>query len=76
MSDLYNIHDFISKIDWEGGVYGALGYGLRTKEYDLPKHLVDMWNEIRDLYEDIDSLVQEWYRESDKFADTVPFEEE
>lgn len=75
MSDL-NIHDFIGKIDWEGGVYGALGYGLRTNEYDLPKHLVDMWNEIRDLYEDIDSLVQEWYRESDKYADTVPFEEE
>lgn len=76
MSDLYNIHDFISKIDWEGGVYSALEYGLKTNDYDLPKHLVDTWNEIRDLFEDLDTLVQDWYRESEKFAETVPFEEE
>jgi hypothetical protein len=76
MEDKYNIHDFISKIDWEGGVYGALEYGLTARDYDLPKHLVDSWNEIRELFEDIDSLVSEWYRESEKHANTVPFGEE
>lgn len=76
MSSFYNIHDFIGKIDWEGGVYGSLEYGLDTRDYELPKHLVDMWNEIRDSFSELDTLVQEWYRESEKFAETVPFEEE
>jgi hypothetical protein len=75
MSEM-NIHDFLGKIDWEGGVYEALQYGLKTNEYDLPQHLVDAWNEIRDAFDDIEDLVADWNEEADKFASTIPFEEE
>lgn len=72
----YNIHDFLSKIDWEGGVYGALEYGLTVGDYELPQQIIDKWNEIRDMFNEISDLVNEFEIASDKVADVTPFEED
>lgn len=70
MSDgLFTVNDFISKIDWEGGVYGALEYGLTTRDYALPKHIKDKWNEIREQFADLDELVQDWYEETRQYEE-------
>lgn len=71
-----NIHDFLSKIDWEGGTYGALGYGLTTADYDLPQNIVDKWKEINELFVDLEELVREFDILADKAAENTPFEEE
>lgn len=76
MSSHGNIHDFLSKIDWEGGVYEALQYGLKVSDYDLPQEVVDSWNEIRESFADLDELVTEFNKIADRVADQTPYEEE
>jgi hypothetical protein len=71
----YNIHDFLSKIDYEGGVYGALDYGLTVAEYDLPQNIVDKWKEIGELFTDLEELVRDFDILADKAAEATPFEE-
>lgn len=71
-----NLHDFLSKIDWEGGVYGALDYGLTAGDYDLPKAITDKWNEIRELFEGLSAEVAEFDILADKLAEDIPFDEE
>ena len=71
-----NIHDFLGKIDWEGGVYGALAYGLTAADYDLPKYVADKWLEIRELFTDLEELVHDFDILADKAAEAVPFEDE
>ena len=76
MSTHGNIHDFVSKIDWEGGIYGALEYGLTPSGYDLPQNVVDAWWEIREVYESMEPLIEDFWRLSDIAIDQTPFEEE
>lgn len=71
-----NIHDFLAKIDWEGGVYGALDYGLTAADYDLPKDVADKWLEIRELFTDLEELVHDFDILADKAAETTPYEDE
>lgn len=76
MSEYFNVHDFMEKVDYEGGPYSALEYGLTTAEYELPKHLVDTWNEIRDMFHDLNTLVEDFWTDMDKYAETVPRDDE
>lgn len=39
--------DFISKIQWEGGISGAIDYGLDATEYELPGSVKDAWRQLR-----------------------------
>jgi hypothetical protein len=39
--------DFISKIYWEGGISGAIDYGLDATEYELPGSVKDAWRQLR-----------------------------
>lgn len=56
-----NLEDFIGKVDWEGGVTGALEYGLSSDDYDIPDDVAEKWDEIRDVFSDLDSLIGEFY---------------
>ncbi len=56
-----DLEDFIGKIDWEGGTYSALQYGLESKDYDLPDDVAEKWDEIRDLFGEIEALEGEFY---------------
>ena len=76
MSTYGNIHDFLSKIEWEGGAYEALDYGLTPSGYDLPQNIIDAWWEIREVYETIAPMIEEFWKLADTVADQTPFEEE
>lgn len=62
MTDSTDIEEFFVKIEHEGGIPGALDYGLRTDtEYrDLPKEMVDDWSEVRDAWEEFETLASEF----------------
>lgn len=45
MSDA-SLEGFLAKIDWEGGVDGALDYGLKTEGYTLPPEIKAAWDEL------------------------------
>lgn len=60
------IHDFISKIDWEGSVEDALQYGLKSGDYDLPKHIAEMWDELSEKYKEFFGMVEDFWIELDK----------
>lgn len=72
---MFTIHDFLGKIDHEGGIYSALEYGLTVDMYELPKHIVDMWNELRIQFRDIDTAAEEFFGEAYRYAETVPEED-
>jgi hypothetical protein len=65
------IRNFLEKIDYEGGAYGALDYGLRAEDYVLPKDLVDSWEEIRSMFRELDSAVEEFYGEAYRRAEEL-----
>lgn len=71
-----NLHDFLAKIDWEGGVYGALDYGLTAADYDLPPLVADKWLELRGLFSEFEELVREFDILADKAAENIPYEDE
>lgn len=71
---LYNIHDFLGKIDWEGGLYSALEYGLSTRDYDLPKDVQDAWEEVRYAFSEMQELVDDFWRVAGLAADNTPEE--
>jgi hypothetical protein len=51
---------FASKVDWEGGVYAALEYGLSADE--LPEghpELEAIWREMERKYADLEQLIAE-----------------
>lgn len=49
--------EFAQKIDWEGGILEALGYGLRPDDAP-PGELRDAWAELRAAFEDMRPLVR------------------
>lgn len=69
MSENYTLSDFVDKIDWEGGIYGALEYGLKSRDYDLPKEVEDQWSELRDLFNDMEDLVADFWVLVDKHTE-------
>lgn len=56
-----NLEDFVGKIDWEGGVTSALEYGLESDDYEIPDDVAEKWDEIRDVFGDLDNLIGEFY---------------
>ncbi len=56
-----NLEDFVGKIDWEGGVTSALEYGLESDDYNIPDDVAEKWDEIRDVFGDLDNLIGEFY---------------
>jgi len=52
MSNLFNVHDLEGKIDWEGGFFSALEYGIDIDEYDVPESLKEEWDELAMLFGD------------------------
>ena len=51
--------DVRDKIDWEGGICGALDWGLTAG--DLPMAYRDAWQQIADLYARLDELSTEFH---------------
>ena len=47
------------KIDWEGGVWDALNWGLAAE--DLPEQYRDDWRSLAKLYEELDLRAAEFY---------------
>ncbi len=70
------IRAFLEKMDYEGGPYSALEYGLHSEDYKLPKDLADSWNEIRSLFREIDSAVEEFFGEAYRRADELEPEDD
>ncbi len=58
-----DLEDFEAKIDWEGGVYGALQYGLRADDFypNLPPRVREAWNDLVIAFDEIDELVDEYH---------------
>jgi hypothetical protein len=56
-----DLEDFIGKLDWEGGTYSALQYGLSTEQYDLPDEVAEKWDEIRDAFSELETLEGEFF---------------
>ena len=54
------VDEFFGKIDWEGGYGQACDYGLRAEDYDLPKDMVDDWNEVRAAYDEFEQLASDF----------------
>lgn len=56
-----DLEDFEGKIDWEGGVTGALEYGLSSDDYNLPDEVAEKWEEMRDMFSDFETLEGEFW---------------
>lgn len=59
---------FVGKIDYEGGIYGALEYGLTQSGYELPKEVADQWTEIVDAFGEVESMVAEFWELCEKYG--------
>ncbi|APC46374.1 hypothetical protein HWB05_gp112 [Streptomyces phage BRock] len=57
----YNLEDFVGKIDWEGGLVGALEYGLSTDDYDIPEDVAEKWEEIVEYFDEFESLSSDFW---------------
>lgn len=55
----WDLADFVQKIDSEGGLDGALSYGLTTVDYDLPKEIKDKWAELQEIHTDFEDVASE-----------------
>lgn len=42
-----DVKDFLGKIEWEGGVYEAIEYGVDERTYELPAELKEHWRALR-----------------------------
>jgi len=49
--------EFANKILWEGGIYGALDYGLDANDYDLPPSVVSAWRDAREGFKQLESFI-------------------
>jgi hypothetical protein len=51
MDESRNIYDLLGKIEWEGGIYEVLDYGLHViDDYDVPDSLKEKWEEMDDAF--------------------------
>lgn len=65
MKTLKSVSDFLSKIEWEGGLYEAfISYGIEPSDYDIPEDIKsridnavdDYWTAISELETILDEL--------------------
>lgn len=52
-------HDLRDKIDWEGGIIGALEWGLNA--LDIPEQYRTEWRIIAELYQRLDEQCTAFY---------------
>lgn len=57
-----------NKIDWEGGIIGALQYGVRDDDID-DEELSEMWYEIQRQWENLDADMSEFEDELNRRID-------
>lgn len=50
--EMMNARDLARKVEWEGGVLGALEYGIRSEEIDDPE-LSTLWRRMEGLYDQL-----------------------
>jgi len=66
--------DVRDKIDWEGGVWDALNWGLDAE--DLPEQYRDDWRSLAKVYEELEQQAAEFYArlppETDSKAEHEP----
>ena len=56
------IVDFFAKIDWEGGFYSAVSYGLRAEDYPgLPEEFSKEWEDLYAKAEKMNKLYDEFF---------------
>lgn len=62
MTESRNIFDLLAKIEWEGGVYAVLEYGLHNiDDYDVPDELKEAWDDMVSLFGEFEGLVEDVY---------------
>ncbi len=63
MSRFESMAALLSKIGWEGGIGGALEYGI--SEDDIPEghgELAAAWADLRAAYNKVEALLPSWER--------------
>jgi hypothetical protein len=50
--EMMNARELARKVEWEGGVLGALEYGIRSEEVDDPE-LATLWHRMETIYEQL-----------------------
>jgi hypothetical protein len=58
-----HIADFLRKVKWEGGVFGALEDGLTSQGYNLPEQMKASWDRMSVLYEELRVVSDAWSAE-------------
>jgi hypothetical protein len=56
------LEEFASKVDWEGGIFGALEYGLHESELeDTPENqkLIFAWRDLRERFDEMQEAITE-----------------
>lgn len=60
MDESHNIYDLLGKIEWEGGLYEVLVYGLHViDDYDVPDSLKEKWEEMDDAFFELLGLMDD-----------------
>ena len=73
MIDYMSTADFAAKVEWEGGVEGALEYGLKHTDLDPGDESVAelraKWRELEEIYGELEALSDEAARILDEIQD-------
>ena len=54
---------FLEKMDWEGGLSGALEYGLQPDE-DFPEEFKRKWAEVAAALNELEFMIDDLYEQS------------
>lgn len=55
---LYSALDLANKCDWEGGIFGALEYGIKTDEIE-DQNIKQLWAKLEILYNEMEPTIAE-----------------
>lgn len=62
-----DVEEFFTKMDHEGGVSGALDYGLTSSMYpDIPDEMARDWDMVRDSWDEFDANASEFMSKWDR----------
>lgn len=62
MSVYGGVEEFFDKIEYEGGDYAALEYGLTAEGYDLSREMADDWAEIVSQFGALDEKLKRFFK--------------
>lgn len=60
MTEKRPAQEFIDMIMAEGGVWGAIEYGLNPADYELPDQIAEAWREIRKIGRAFDHATEDF----------------